>query len=263
MKSRKEFTKSQKAAIFCRDRATCAFTGKSLWILDHGATPFWDTDWIEHILPLSRGGKSVLENGLCASSAFNALRGNNTRGKTYFFRAGRVTELFCYTHAALQTEVREQFRRFARLQPSDWYFNRALKDVLIACNNRLNRVKATRTWSYWLNSAWNYLQDYQRLSVSTPSFEKRKLLRKPLEEHSKLLLRLRSAKSRSAADKIARKVYSHYDANCCLFHDFINEASKTRRKKLLSVARKKNRTSPSMIRLIAAMPSEVLPVVEI
>jgi len=48
---RTEFTDNQKAKIFSRDRATCAFSGISLWFLDLGIRSNWQVDWVDHILP--------------------------------------------------------------------------------------------------------------------------------------------------------------------------------------------------------------------
>ena len=52
---RTEFTENQKAEIFSRDRATCAFSGISLWFLDVGIGSNWQVDWVDHILPSAAG----------------------------------------------------------------------------------------------------------------------------------------------------------------------------------------------------------------
>ena len=87
-----EFTEAQKALIYARDRATCAFSGLSLWLLDIGIRPNWDMDWVDHILPSASGGNASLDNGICASSTFNAKKRDNTSDNVFFVHHGAITE---------------------------------------------------------------------------------------------------------------------------------------------------------------------------
>ena len=64
--ARTNFTDRQKAEIYTLDRATCAYSGRNLWLLDHGIDGKYIVDWAEHIKPASKSGKSNLENGVCA-----------------------------------------------------------------------------------------------------------------------------------------------------------------------------------------------------
>lgn len=71
------FTDKQKAAIFVRDRATCCFSGANLWLLDAPLRVGWQSDWVDHRKPKSRGGMADIENGVCASHTFNMKKRNN------------------------------------------------------------------------------------------------------------------------------------------------------------------------------------------
>lgn len=259
MASRAEFTPTQKARIFCRDHATCAFTGKSLWILDYGATPFWETDWTEHVKPASRDGKADEANGVCAGSEMNAFRGNNTRGKSYMFREGRVTDLFCRTHGHFPVALAEQIKRLSTLHRSDWHFNRALKDILVACNNRWRGVSFERTWRKWLESALNHLREYQRLSSDQFSMKKRGLLKRPIYKDMELMLKLRDVQSASHVAKIAREIYGYYKANCDLFYKYLEEGNASKRRDILKEARKNPLVGPQVISVLKTYPCEVLP----
>ncbi len=54
----------------------------------------WDIDWVDHVIPSSRGGKAELSNGICDSSFFNSKKRNNSVGNVYLFDEGRPTSAF-------------------------------------------------------------------------------------------------------------------------------------------------------------------------
>jgi hypothetical protein len=95
--SRTDFTDAQRAEIFCLDRATCSFSGRSLWILDYGLDPTYAIDWADHVKPSSRGGRSAVDNGAAAGWLHNYLRGDSHR-RLYLFRRGRPTSEAVYFH---------------------------------------------------------------------------------------------------------------------------------------------------------------------
>jgi hypothetical protein len=165
---RTEFTDRQKAEIYVRDHATCCFSGKSLWILDHGVSPTWEVDWVDHVRPSTRGGKAEIENGVCASYTFNMKKRANGADNIYFFRNGAPTTVFCQYYGELSPELSVQLVRLGRLQASDWYFNRCLFNVFLAYEYRCrkNRYGSTpkRTDSYWLTAAWKRLRLFQQMT---------------------------------------------------------------------------------------------------
>ena len=74
---RKNFSDAVRAAAYARDRATCCYSGKSLWIADFGADPHFAIDWAEHYEPAARGGHQAGTPAIsaairCAASAGSA-----------------------------------------------------------------------------------------------------------------------------------------------------------------------------------------------
>src|SRR6185369_4434588 len=122
---RTDFSDKQKAAIYQRDKAICAFSGKSLWILDYGVTPLWDMDWVDHIKPSKRGGESTVENGICASAFYNSKKSDNSRDNAYLFKDGIPTANYYYCHGDIPSEIARILNRNKSLHYSDWYLNRA------------------------------------------------------------------------------------------------------------------------------------------
>ena len=52
------FSDSIRAAIYARDRGTCCVSGVNLWLLDAPLRTGWQSDWVDHIKPSSRGGSA-------------------------------------------------------------------------------------------------------------------------------------------------------------------------------------------------------------
>jgi hypothetical protein len=214
------FSDAQRAAIFVRDRAICSFTGKSLWILDYGATPFWDYDWADHIRPVSRGGKSVLENGACVASERNWSRRNNGADNQYLFHAGRPTEDCIYELGEIPAEVARRLRRFTALEPSDWYFNRALSSILVYLQDRWDGERGyVRGERYWCQAAARKLSIWRRLTAREDyrSFERRGLVSRTPPVDVALMLELRSIDAgrdeTDAVVRMGRRLYPYYRAN--------------------------------------------------
>src|SRR5207302_7983136 len=95
------FTDRQKAELFVRDHATCAYTGKSLWLLDYGADPYFEVDWADHRRPVARGGTSTLANGVCASWGANFAKSDSLKRHACMFRFGRATPAYLRDHGSV------------------------------------------------------------------------------------------------------------------------------------------------------------------
>lgn len=93
-RKRTNFSENQKAAIYARDHATCAFSGISLWIFGYGIRPNYEMDWADHIKPSAKGGTSSLENGVCASHTFNSKKKDNGSDNVFFFQNGKITPAY-------------------------------------------------------------------------------------------------------------------------------------------------------------------------
>ena len=72
------FTDAQKAELYVLHRAFCVYSGEKLWALDTVASPYFTIDWVDHIHPVSRGGLSTIENGVCASWFHNKKKRDTT-----------------------------------------------------------------------------------------------------------------------------------------------------------------------------------------
>lgn len=210
---RNNFSDKTKAAIFARDRATCCFTGKSVWVLDYGASPLWDTDWPDHMKPSARGGSNDLDNGVCASSWANSKKSDNTRDATYLFCEGKPTDNYLHAVGNISPELVRQLTRLGGIVESDWYLSRAAKDVLIAVEQTAWPEGAKRTPTYWCNSALKYVRKWQKEAANKPSLEKRSVLLTPLDEDQRILLRLRKADSLADIQQLVRELVPWRKAN--------------------------------------------------
>lgn len=163
---RTNFTENQKAEIFARDRATCAFSGISLWLLDAGIRSNWQIDWADHIIPSAAGGEAELANGICASHTFNAKKRNNAADNIYFVRNGEITEHYIKVFGVPSSALVEQLQRLSALEPADWFFNRAVSSVFVGfdwrCDAEFKGKIYKRTDIYWFKSGWKRLQNFHR-----------------------------------------------------------------------------------------------------
>jgi hypothetical protein len=239
---------SVRAEVFRRDRAICMISGTPLWILDIGATPFWDSDWVDHVRPASRGGGDTADNLVCASSSANYSRGNNTRDQRYLFRAGIPSyEFFLQSAGVLDRSFVADFKRYSALVDSDWYFNRAIGNLLIWCENRYE--SRTRGHTYWCASAHKRLKKWKELVSleKTKSFEQRKLVRYPDSPDVREILSLRDAESLRDVKRVASALSPLYNENCAVWDDYVYAKSATERTQVFAKAKRNRLLSPLLI----------------
>jgi hypothetical protein len=183
-----------RAAVFARDKGICAFSGLSVWYLDHGTAPFSHADWVDHIKPRSRKGDDTLDNLVCASYFYNRKKLNNAADRQYLFREGRPTDAFFWNHGELTVQQATLLRDHAKLDASDWYFNRAIFNVMVAIGDELAGAKAVRTREYWLGSARKRVLTWRKLTGGDPrTFQRRGLVRYPKSPDTTLMLSLANA----------------------------------------------------------------------
>ena len=163
---RTNFTDRQKARIYVRDRATCSFSGLSLWLPDRGVTPNFLADWVDHVVPSARGGLATLENGVCASHVYNVSKAASGRAPIYLFEEGGITWDHLTIFGAPPSEQLAALERRAALVESDWYLNRAIEKALIALRHRANLElygsRPVRDEAYWFRAGWKKLGTYLR-----------------------------------------------------------------------------------------------------
>ncbi|MGL4401688.1 MAG: HNH endonuclease [Luteolibacter sp.] len=220
-RSAKEFTDAQKAKIFRRDRATCCFSGANLWILD---SPFhgWESDWTDHELPTSRGGKSEIENGVCASFTFNFKKRNNSADKAYLFRNGIPTPLYYRLFGSPTPITNERLQRLSKLEEADWYFNRAITWTLHAldhlCWSSEWEELPVRDDKYWFKAAFKKMQAFQK---NCQSIQKRGLLDNPSEIQIQLIT-LQESNSVEDFTNRALKLLPTYSTNSKIWDEYFH-----------------------------------------
>ena len=227
-----------RAAVFARDKGICAFSGLSLWMLDFGASPFSHPDWVDHIVPASRGGSDKLDNLISASFFHNSKKLNNSRDRSYLFQNGVPTEEFYFRIGELSQQQSELLVRNARLIESDWYFNRALFNISVALGNDSGGFEAVRGRDYWINSAYKRLETWRRLTNGAgPSwFMRRGLVRYPRAPDVRLMLSLTQA-GQDELRKAYGKLLKHYRANCVAVERLARSRTRQERIRAWQIAR--------------------------
>lgn len=154
---RTKFTDKQRAVIYERDRATCAFSGISLWLLDNGVSPERQIDWVDHLKPSARGGASTLENGACVSDTFNVKKRDNGSDNVCFFSGGAVTREYVRVFGLPKADVLDDLASRRNIVESDWWFNRAIANTYSALDCRVREDRGfkphKRDVPYWMRSA--------------------------------------------------------------------------------------------------------------
>ena len=187
--SRANFTDRQKAEIYARDRALCSYSGKSLWLLDYGAAPAL-IDHVDHWVVASKGGDASLDNGVLCNFLHNYIRGEQ-RPPLRLFDGGLPNLDAFWLLGRMPPEILEHIDRFAVLQPSDWYFNRAVGQLRVAAAmvyrpKRVDGKDLVRGLDYRCRAAVKRLKEWRSVSAAegTSSLSDRDLLpRRPRPDH--------------------------------------------------------------------------------
>lgn len=230
MAQRLEFTDKQKAEIFVLDRATCAFSGKSLWVLDYDLCPTYDVDWVDHIKPATRGGDNSIENGVCASSFFNAKKKDNSHDNLYFFFRGEPTKYFWQFYEFLPERISQNLKRFERLHWTDWYANRALWMFMIALEYRYNPYlkngqKQKRDDVYYAKACLKRALAWQRMveAENIEAIQERGLVPTVPSPEQKLLLSVLESSELNEVTDLLDQAFPSYEANCEVFLAFTDQ----------------------------------------
>lgn len=214
--TRTNFTDEQRAEIFVLDRATCSYSGRSLWIAEYGIDPGYAIDWADHIVPASRGGKSVVENGAAASWLYNYLRGSGQQ-RFVIFRRGLPTAGHTIHIGAIDPVVAARLHRFRVLHLSDWFLNRAMWHVWIGIafeHERRQGLKRSRDYNYYAAASLKCLTKWRRLVErdSVASLEQRRLVSSKAEADQLRLLEVRSATANRALVEMMKDLFPSYEA---------------------------------------------------
>lgn len=226
--ARTNFTDFQKAQIFVRDRAFCAFSGVSLWLLDSGAAGDYMIDWVDHVKPACGGGTSTLDNGVCASWIYNYAKGRSSYPGIQLFCKGIPTKEFFWLQHVLTEEHAEHITRFSKLHTSDWYFNRAISHVCLGLRwlgDAGHGVRRSRDNVYYARAALKTISTWRKLVTKdrVPSLEKRGLVPKRMNQDQELLLNIRKAGSIEEITATMKRLLPFHSANRSAFNCFIDQ----------------------------------------
>lgn len=246
------FNDAARARIFARDHAICSFSGKSLWILDWGASYLWEMDWADHIKPVSRGGGSTADNGVSASYSMNVKKGNNSRDKMYFFRDGHATADFYRIVGRVPAETAHALLR--QFKESDWYFNRGLAHVLIAVENIALDFEADRTRkaSMWAKAAVKMLSRWRHLSggAGYADLRLRGLIPKSPTLDQRRLMDLRDSDSPVDVVRAIHDLVPYYRDSFGAIDELGRVRTRAGAARLLRRVRAKQRLSPALKKMV-------------
>jgi len=221
---RTNFTEKQKAQIFARDRATCAFSGISVWLFDQGISPNFEIDWADHIIPSAKGGTSELSNGICASSFFNVKKSDNGSDNKFFFENGYVTENYIAVYGVASESILADLERRKSLVPIDWHVNRAIASTFFAfewrCKLEFHKTKYVRDDTYYYKSAFKRLNRWIK-DNDTPSIENRNMLKADRPFGCEHLLEIQNIKTKEQYIDWAETIWPIYRTNWQAYQAFV------------------------------------------
>jgi hypothetical protein len=226
--ARTNFTDFQKAEIFVRDRALCAFSGVSLWLLDSGTSGYYMIDWVDHVKPACGGGTSTLDNGVCASWIYNFAKGRSPDPGVQLFCRGIPTEKFFLLRQVLTAEQVEHITRFSKLHTSDWFFNRAIWHVCLGLSwlsDSARGQRRSRDDLYYSKAAFRTIATWRKLITKhkVPSLETRGLVPKRMSQDQRLLLSIRRARSVGEVGATMKKLFPFHRSNQAAFDCFLGQ----------------------------------------
>lgn len=168
--NRLEFTDKQKAFIYERDKWICAFSWKILWIPHYWASCLWDTDWVDHIKPAMRWWDNSIENWICASSFFNSKKRDNSNDNKFLFKNWEITKYFYIAQWFYTDELFNYLKDFKNIHYSDWYFNRALQNIMISLEHKYNPYDLKwhlmkRDLDFWLKASYKRLNEWKKITT--------------------------------------------------------------------------------------------------
>ncbi|WP_455231168.1 hypothetical protein [Geopseudomonas aromaticivorans] len=164
---------------------------------------------------VANGGQSSLENGACAHWYHNRNKGAKTDAPPVLFRHGVPTEHYF----ALDQKARqgladaEHLSRFARLDASDWYFNRSLFLLLLgpAYLHQYVGIRK-RDDSYYARAALRMIGKWRRLVAKSgvSSLEDRGFVPTELGVDQKTMLGIRDMRDEQQAVSAMKELLPIY-----------------------------------------------------
>jgi hypothetical protein len=261
---RKDFSDRQKADIYVLDRATCAYSGRNLWLLDHGADSRYISDWADHVTAASRGGEPVLGNGVCASWIYNFTKRAAASPPLLLFFRGLPTLDFFYVYDTVPELVAANLVRFGRLHYSDWFLNRAIWRVCLGVcwlydrNNRTGDIRS-RDDRYYARASLRFLNKWRATvgKEGVESLEQRGLSPFAPSTDQAILLGMRSIMSEADLLESMQALLPFHSANAAALNAQ-NELTASDRvwfphpEELLASIREDKMVSPNILAIVEA-----------
>ena len=225
---RTNFTEAQKAEIYVRDRATCAFSGANLWLLDSGASGDYQIDWADHVKPSAGGGALAVDNGVCASFLYNYAKSDSPYPGVQLFSKGVPTPEFFLLQHEFTPAMLARHARVSKLHISDWSFNRAIWLLCLGLCWRTDSQRGavrSRDDAFYAKAALKRIAAWRTLArkASVESLEDRRLTPDPLQQDQKLLLTIRTVESTDEILTLMDAVLPYHSANAAAFDRFMDE----------------------------------------
>lgn len=240
-----------RSEVFARDRAICAFSGLSVWVLDYGASPVSHSDWADHVRPACKRGKDTVENLVCASAFYNSKKSGNGADNCYLFRNGRPTDYFFWNHPGLSVDQADILVRHMGVSPLDWHFNRALSQL----NFKLWQTYVGKKdgWTKKIvPAAARHLLDWHKKG-GVNDFRKRGLVRYPRSPDIRLMLSIADLSFARGTTHIRKelrttikKLLPYYAANCRAIKRFMEAQSSDGRRHVFKQALANRYLTPSV-----------------
>jgi len=167
---------------------------------------------LRHWVVASKGGDASLENGVLCNFLHNYIR-REQRPPLRIFDGGLPTLDAFWILGRIPPEILEHIDRFAVLQPSDWYFNRAVAQLRFAAAmvnppKRVDGRQFVRGLAYYCRAAAKRMNDWRRIASEegASDLSTRGLLPKNPRPDQKLVMQIQTATTELQIEHLARKL---------------------------------------------------------
>lgn len=237
MKKRLNFSSKTKALIFVRDKWICAFSWKILWIFHNWVSCTYDSDWADHIKPASSWWNNSLENWICSSSFYNSKKKDNWFDNKYLFFWWKPTIDFFKIISFLPEELKKYIEDMENLEKNDYYFNRALKNLLVwveVLNKPFdkNGKFLKRQNDYWCKASLKNIQKFLKNYKWKEEFLNRLNINlEKISEDQKIMLEILEVKNLEDMIKISNKLLPFFKNSLNFFEEKVLLETKEEKEK--------------------------------
>jgi hypothetical protein len=167
------------------------------------------------MVPVAKGGKSTLANGVAACWSANSEKSDSVDGRLPMFLGGEPTPAYLEVYSVLSPQLRQQFERFSRLHYSDWFFNRALFRLLLGIHYLAEKAcTRARDDLYYSRAAFRIRLVWKKIvsNENVPSLEMRGLAPAAPTVDQRIMLTIREETSVEGIRSMMRDLVPSYYA---------------------------------------------------